>query len=66
MTDISFVAGLEDLRICSLMDSELLDLSPLLQCQKLEAVSVDEKSEPSAQFPADVAVNMEFYVRIYE
>lgn len=66
VTDISFVAGLEDLRICSLMDSELLDLSPLLQCQKLEAVSVDEKSAPSAQFPADVAVNMEFYVRIYE
>ncbi len=64
--DISFVAGLEDLRKCSLMENELLDLSPLLQCQKLEAVSVDKKSAASVQFPADVAVNIESYIRIYE
>ncbi|MCI9163205.1 MAG: hypothetical protein HFG59_08110 [Lachnospiraceae bacterium] len=66
LADISFVEGMEDLRVCSLMDNELLDLSPLLACRKLEAVSFDEKSAASARFPADVEVNTESYIRIYK
>lgn len=66
LADISFVEGMEDLRACSLMDNELLDLSPLLACRKLEAVSFDEKSAASVRFPADVAVNTESYIRIYD
>lgn len=65
LEDISFVTELEDLRVCSLMESGLLDLSPLLDCRKLEAVSVDRESASSVRFPGDVKVNMESYVRIY-
>ena len=48
-----------------LMESGLLDLSPLLACRKLEAVSVDRESASSVSFPGDVKVNVESYVRIY-
>jgi len=65
LSDISFVERMEDLRACSLMENEALDLSPLLSCRKLEAVSADRASAESVRFPADVAVNVESYVRIY-
>lgn len=65
LADISFVTGMEDLRRCSLMENEMLDLSPLLQCRKLEAVSVDKVSAESVRLPEDVEVNVESYVRIY-
>ena len=65
LEDISFAAEMEDLRVCSLMESGLLDLSPLLACRKLEAVSVDRESASSVSFPGDVKVNVESYVRIY-
>lgn len=64
--DISFVSELADLRRCSLMDNEIRDLSPLLACKRLEAVSVDKEAAAGVRFSPDVQVNTEMFVKIYE
>ena len=66
LTDISFVEELGDLRACSLMDNDIRDLSPLLACRKLEAVSVDREAAAGVEFPGDVMVNTEIFEKIYE
>jgi len=66
LEDISFAAGLGDLRACSLMENDIGDLSPLLECKKLGAVSVDKEAAAGVRFPEDVAVNTEAFVQIYE
>ncbi len=66
LAEISFVSELEDLRVCSLQDNELQDLSPLLACKKLEKISVDKEAATGIRFSGDVEVNTESYVTIYE
>lgn len=66
LEDISFIRELKDLRVCSLMDNDIRDLSPLLECRKLELVSVDKEAAAGMVFPEDVAVNTEAFVKIYE
>jgi hypothetical protein len=66
LTNISFVEELGDLRACSLMDNDIRDLSPLLACRKLEAVSVDREAAAGVEFPGDVMVNTEIFEKIYE
>ena len=57
---------LKDLRACSLKDNDIRDLSPLLACRRLELVSVDKEAAAGVEFPGDVEVNTEVFVRIYE
>ena len=64
--DISFVSELADLRRCSLMDNNIQDLSPLLACKRLEAVSADKEAAAAVRFSPDIWVNTEMFVRIYE
>lgn len=66
LTDISFAADLTDLRVCSLQGNQIGDLTPLLECRKLEKISVDKESASGVRFPEDVMVNVETFVRIYE
>ncbi len=66
LTDISFVADLQDLRRCSLQDNKISDLSPLTACKKLELISVDAQAAAGTRFPGDVTVNTESYITIYE
>ncbi len=66
LTDVSFAAEMSNLRACSLQDNDILDLSPLVMCKKLEIISVDKKAASSARFPEDVSINTEPYIRIYE
>lgn len=66
LEDISFVSGLKDLRACSLMGNDIMDLSPLLECKRLGMVSVDKEAAAGIRFPDDVWVNTEAFVKIYE
>lgn len=66
LEDIGFVGELKDLRACSLKDNDIRDLSPLLACRRLELVSVDKEAAAGVEFPGDVEVNTEVFVRIYE
>lgn len=66
LMDLSFAAELSNLRACSLQDNDILDLSPLLMCKKLEIIAVDKQAAASARFPADVTIHTEPYIRIYE
>jgi hypothetical protein len=49
-----------------LKDNDIRDLSPLLACRRLELVSVDKEAAAGVEFPGDVEVNTEVFVRIYE
>ncbi|MCI8659078.1 MAG: leucine-rich repeat domain-containing protein [Lachnospiraceae bacterium] len=64
--DISFISALTDLRRCSLQDNKIQDLSPLLACKKLEAVSADKETAVGVRFSPDVQVNTEIFVKIYD
>lgn len=64
--DISFVPELADLRRCSLQDNHISDLSPLLTCKRLEAISADKEAAAKVQFSPDVYVNTEIFTSIYE
>lgn len=66
LEDISFAAGMEDLRQCSLLDNNIKDLSPLAGCRKLELVSIDKEAAGKAAFSGDVTVNTDPFVSIYD
>lgn len=66
LEDISFVAGMEDLRQCSLQDNNIKDLSPLAGCRKLELVSMDKEAAGKAALSGDVTVNTDPFVSIYD
>lgn len=66
LEDISFAAMLGDLRMCSFMDNDIQDLSPLLQCKKLGTVAADADAAAGVKFPGDVSVSTDVFRKIYE
>ena len=64
--DVSFVKKMGDLRGCSLKRNRIEDLSPVLECRRLEAVCADEDVARGVEFPPEVQVYTKVYEEIYE
>ena len=64
--DVSFVKKMEDLRGCSLKRNRIEDLSPVLECRRLEAVCADEDAARGVEFPPEVQVYTKVYEEIYK
>lgn len=60
LTDISMLAELPDLRICSLQKNEIVDFSPLSSCKKLEKLYIYDNPCERPDLPEEILVEEEW------
>lgn len=65
LTDISFLADLSNLRVCSLQENDIDDYSALSMCKKLENICVDREDAARLELPEEVMIYTEPYYMVY-